>query len=373
MSQRYNIAIIAGQLVVGGAERQLYLWLSHLDRERFQPVIVTLHPGYNDYWESPIESLGIQLLRIPHNGNSIARLLDITRILRPFRPQLIHGWHLFASPYAGAAAKLLGAKVSLGSLRSSYDSYYRQPILSRLTEWLVDGILVNSHVTEEQLVQANRWPKKKIYVVQNAVDDQIEERSEARSRLWKQWNIPEKRTWIGTMGRFEASKRFDLMLDLAKYLIGCGENFHLLLIGYGDGVGGLRERATALRIDDRVTFIGPDPDARQWLSALDIFCFPSNDEGLPNAVMEAAAAGVPVIAWRMPFMEELLEDDHSAMLVEPGDFNEFCIRVLTLIRDPVLRSRLGQAGQNLILNRFSVNKLVQRLTSVYDELLGNRV
>jgi len=51
-----NIAIIAGQLVVGGAERQLYLWLANLDRERFNPIVLTLHPGYGDYWEKPVEA-----------------------------------------------------------------------------------------------------------------------------------------------------------------------------------------------------------------------------------------------------------------------------------------------------------------------------
>jgi glycosyltransferase involved in cell wall biosynthesis len=71
-------------------------------------------------------------------------------------------------------------------------------------------------------------------------------------------------------------------------------------------------------------------------------------------------------------MEELLEDERSAMLVEPYNFSEFSIKVLALIRDPVLRSRLGQAGQNRILTRFNVDKFVKSLTSVYDELLGNR-
>jgi glycosyltransferase involved in cell wall biosynthesis len=373
MSQRDTVAIIAGQLVVGGAERQLYLWLAHLDRDRFQPVVVTLHPGHNDYWEGPIETLGIQLLRVPSNGNSIARLLEISRILRPFRPHLIHGWHLFACPYSGAAAKLLGARASLGSLRSSYASYHRQQVSSRLTERLVDGILVNSHVTEEQLVRAKRWPRKKIHVVQNAVDDRIEERALARSRLCEQWKIPEASVWIGTVGRFNASKRFDLMLDLAKYLNECGENFHLLIIGYGGMAGILRERANALQIEDRVTFIGSDPDARQWLSALDIFCFLSTDEGLPNAVMEAAVARVPVIAWRMPFMQELLDNDRSAILVDPNDFSGFCNKVLTLIREPALRSRLGKAGQDVMLDRFSVDRAVRSLTSVYDELLSNQV
>src|SRR6202022_4182355 len=83
---RYRVAIIAGQLVVGGAERQLYLWLSHLDRSRFEPVVVTLHPDCSDYWEGAIESLGIPLLRVARRRNPLARLLEITRKVRPYRP-----------------------------------------------------------------------------------------------------------------------------------------------------------------------------------------------------------------------------------------------------------------------------------------------
>ena len=99
---------MAGQLVVGGAERQLYLWLSHLDRTRFRPVVVTLHPEYGDYWEGPIESLDIPVLRVPRRRNRLWRLAQVVRLLHPFRPSLVHGWHLFASPYAGAAAGCCG-------------------------------------------------------------------------------------------------------------------------------------------------------------------------------------------------------------------------------------------------------------------------
>ena len=89
--------------------------------------------------------------------------------------------------------------------------------------------------------------------------------------------------------------------------------------------------------------------------------------------MEAAVARVPVIAWRMPFMQELLDNDRSAILVDPNDFSGFCNKVLTLIREPALRSRLGKAGQDVMLDRFSVDRAVRSLTSVYDELLSNQV
>jgi glycosyltransferase involved in cell wall biosynthesis len=366
-----GIAIIAGQLVVGGAERQLYLWLANLDRERFDPVVVTLHPGCGDYWEKPIESLGIPLLRVARRPNPISRLLEITRKLRPFRPRLVHGWHLFASPYAGAAALLLGARASLGSLRGSFEAYRRHRAQSILTEWLTDGIIVNSACAANQLAAAKGIRRRRIYTVPNAVEDRIEERARAREMLAVRWNVDPRRIWIGSTGRFEQSKRFDLLLEAVASLRRREEDVHLVLIGYGEGLDLLRSKAEALGIADRVTFTGQDADARVWMSALDIFCFLSLDEGQPNAVMEAAAAGVPIVAWRTPFLEELSDGGRAAALVPPRDLKALDEALETLIREPVTRERLGLGGRSYILANFSVRRFVQGITSTYEELLAH--
>jgi len=368
---RYNIAIIAGQLVVGGAERQLYLWLSHLDRSRFEPVVLTLHPDCGDYWEVAIESLGIPLLRVPRRRNPLARLLEITRKLRPYRPHLVHGWHLFASPYAGATAILLGARASLGSLRGSFDAYLRHRTQSILTEWLTDGILVNSVSAAQQLARTPRRAQRRIYTVPNAVEDRIEERARARARLAQKYSIEPRRIWIGSTGRFEESKRFDLLLEVTALLHRRGEDIHLVLIGYGAGLSALRSGAESLGLSDRVTFTGQDADARLWMSALDIFCFLSLDEGLPNAVMEAAAAGVPVVAWRTPFLEELLDEGRSAVLVPPTNLEALEQALGTLIREPGTRDRLGRSGRSYVLANFSIGRFVQGITKTYEELLAN--
>lgn len=368
---RYNIAIIAGQLVVGGAERQLYLWLSNLDRDRFDPVVVTLHPDCGDYWETPIESLGIPLLRIARGRNPIVRLLDVTRALRPYEPHLVHGWHLFASPYAGATAMLLGARASLGSLRGSFDAYQRHRTLSILTEWLTDGILVNSQSVARQLAGGGRGARRRIYTVPNAVEDRIEERARARTRIAQKCSIEPSRIWIGSTGRFEESKRFDLLLDAVASLRRRDEDVQLVLIGYGPGLEALRSRAESLGLSGRVTFTGQDADARLWMSALDIFCFLSLDEGQPNAVMEAAAAGVPVVAWRTPFLEELLDDGRSAVLVPAGDLHALDQALGTLIHEPGTRDRVGRGGRSYVLANFSVGRFVQGITKTYEELLAN--
>lgn len=370
MSEAQTIAIIAAQLGVGGAERQLYLWLSHIDRRRFEPVVVTLHPDCGDYWESAIESLGIPLLRVARGRNPLVRLLEIMRALRPYRPHLIHGWHLFASPYAGAAAILLGARASLGSLRGSFHAYLQHPAQSILTEWLTDGILVNSASAARQLAGVRRRVRRQIYTVPNAVEDRIEERANARARLSQKYSIAPGSIWIGSAGRLEESKRFDLLLDVTALLRGGGEDVNLVLFGYGAMLDGLRARAAALGISDRVAFTGEEAKARLWMSALDIFCFLSEDEGLPNAVMEAAAAGVPVVAWRTPFLEELLDGGRSAVLVPPGNLQALEQALARLIHDPGARDRVGRSGRSYVLDNFSVRRFVEGITNTYETLLA---
>jgi len=137
-----NIAILAGQLVVGGAERQLYLWLANLDRERFNPIVLTLHPGFGDYWEKPIDDLGIPLFRINQRNNRISRLREIQRILQPFQPQLVHGWHLFSGAYASLVAPHFKAK-SLVGIRSSFESIQNSLEL-RIAQYFADAFIANS-------------------------------------------------------------------------------------------------------------------------------------------------------------------------------------------------------------------------------------
>ena len=170
------------------------------------------------------------------------------------------------------------------------------------------------------------------------------------------------------MGRFQESKRFDILLDLMAMLK--AEDVLLLLVGDGPMFAALKSKAASLGISDRVVFTGEDADARLWMSAFDIFCFPSEDEGLPNAVMEAAAAGVPIVGWRSPFLEEILEDGRSAVLVERGDVQALQGAITALIRDPERRNRLGLSGRSRVLNTFSVRRLVDGMTLTYERMFS---
>ena len=361
-----NIAIIAGQLVVGGAEKQLYLWLANLDRESFNPIVLTLHPGYGDYWEKPVEDLGIPLFRINHRKNRFSRLREIRRTLQPFQPQLVHGWHLFSGAYASLVAPRLMAK-SLVGIRSSFESIQNSLEL-RIAERFADAFITNSESAAAR-IKSEKPSVRQVYVVPNAVIVDFEAREAVREKLKQELGLRPDALWLIAIGRMEQLKHFDELLEVAASLREKHCNFQLILIGGGAEESYLKQLSQQLRLEDYVRITGEIPNANQWLKGFDIFCMPSVSEGLPNVVMEAAAAGLPIVTWQLPFYEELLTPDDTALMASPGDRAGFEQAVLKLINDQSLREELGAAAQAQITEKFSLDRYIQNMTRVYETML----
>ena len=361
-----NIAIIAGQLVVGGAEKQLYLWLANLDRESFNPIVLTLHPGYGDYWEKPVEDLGIPLFRINQRKNRFSRLREIRRTLQPFQPQLVHGWHLFSGAYASLVAPRLMAK-SLVGIRSSFESIQNSLEL-RIAERFADAFITNSESAAAR-IKSEKPSVRQVYVVPNAVIVDFEAREAVREKLTQELGLRPEALWLIAIGRMEQLKHFDELLEVAASLREKHCNFQLILIGGGAEESYLKQLSQQLRLEDYVRITGEIPNANRWLKGFDIFCMPSVSEGLPNVVMEAAAAGLPIVTWQLPFYEELLTPDETALMAAPGDRAGFEQAVLKLINDQSLREELGAAAQAQITEKFSLDRYIQNMTRVYEMML----
>lgn len=366
MAEQKRVAIVTGQLVVGGAERQLYLWLLNMDRSRFSPVVITLHPNHNDYWESPLEALGVPLVRIPESTDKFSRLAKVFSAVKAFTPDLVQGWHLFASPYAGLVGKWL-RKPSLGGFRDSYPIFKHQPLEGNLAVHLTDAMLINSETTARSLRAQYPHKADKIFAVQNAIVDDFIARGDARNHLRELFGLDDEKIWIGTIGRLDPKKRFDLYVQLASSLRDFPVQF--LLIGDGPEKDKLERQATELGLGNRLIFTGEIPNAARWMKGLDIFSFTSYDEGMPNVVMEAGAAGLPVVTWDLPFYREILPSAQLACLVPPGDLEQMKFCLSNLINSPTEREKLGKAAQAHILQTFGLDRYVSRMTGLYDHLL----
>ena len=169
----------------------------------------------------------------------------------------------------------------------------------------------------------------------------------------------------------ESSKRFDLLLALLASLRDKDPNLQLVLFGDGPERKTLEAKSEALSLNSNITFAGEVPLASHWLPAFDLFVFPSVDEGLPNVVMEAAAAGLPIVTWDLPFNREILENEKTGLLVEAGNVQKLEEALLRLISSPQLRSQLGREAQAHIQNQFCLEQYIHNMTAVYEDLLDS--
>ena len=124
--------------------------------------------------------------------------------------------------------------------------------------------------------------------------------------------------------------------------------------------------ARELGITSQVRLPGLLPDAATYLAAVDIFCLTSYSEGMPNSVMEAAAAGLPIVSTTCGDSIHLIEHGSSGFLVPPNDDNAMCGYLDRLLADASLRFRLGLAGKTKMRDEFTVATMVRRMTEVYD-------
>jgi len=166
-------------------------------------------------------------------------------------------------------------------------------------------------------------------------------------------------------------KRLDVLLE-AVALLG-NPPIHVTLVGDGPMRARLEELAKRLDIDDQVVFAGYVPDApATCLSQADLFVLSSDFEGMPNALLEAMASGLPCVATGVGGVLEIVEHERTGLLVPPGDPEALAWAISRLIEDEALRHSLGRNARDFVLNNFTIEKAATRHQQVYRAVLGSR-
>jgi glycosyltransferase involved in cell wall biosynthesis len=173
---------------------------------------------------------------------------------------------------------------------------------------------------------------------------------------------------IALLGRFHRQKGHAVLLHALKRLDGQGPPVRACLFGEGPDEEALKKMAFDLGIADRVRFIGVVENPIEAMAGMDAIVLPSLWEGMPNAVLEAMAAGKPVVASRIAGMDELVQDGITGLLCSPGNAGELAAALLRLARDRQLACAMGQAGRRLAREKFSIDATVAATVRMYDEL-----
>ena len=215
---------------------------------------------------------------------------------------------------------------------------------------------------------ARGLPAEKFAVIPNGVLP-AEPSPITRVELLAELSLPANTRLIGTVSRLWPQKRVkDLIWATDQLRILCKEA-HLLIIGDGPQRTALERVRRLYEVEAGVHFLGERTDVSRFLPHCDVFWLASAYEGQSNALMEAVAAGVPVVASDIPANRELVTNGENGILVPMNVRSEFARRTYLLLEDPALAARLAAAGQQRMLAEFSVQRMVERYVKLYNELL----
>jgi len=181
---------------------------------------------------------------------------------------------------------------------------------------------------------------------------------------------PDRAPVIGMAGPLEILKGGSFFLRACHRVISNGHNIRIVITGSGPEERNLRHLATSLQLDDQVTFVDDSVDMQMFLSAMDVFCLPSLQQGIGVLLLEAMALGRPVIASGVGGILTVLDNNNAGITVPASDSRGLADAILKLINDPDDTRRMAQAGRSLVEQRFTLDRMVDEITALYSELDG---
>ena len=296
----------------------------------------------------------------------------VSRLLREGGFALVHSHGKGAGLYARLAARRAGVPAVHtfhGIHYAQYPPGMRAAYLG-MERWLARRTHTLIHVSASEAAEAARLglaPPGRSRVIVNGIDAaQVRARARAAPLDRRALGLPaDARGVVGTVARLEPVKRVDLLLEAMARLLAGRPDAALLVVGDGPAAGALRQRARALGIEGRTAWAGAMPDAVRCLPAVDVFASASRGEGLPLALLEAMACGLPVVATRVPGHGDVVVDGDTGLLTDPDGPAGLAEALARVLADPAWARGLGEAGRERVERQFSARRMASEVAEVY--------
>jgi glycosyltransferase involved in cell wall biosynthesis len=355
---------------VGGAQAYVSSLLPALV-ERFDVTVAAHGPGpLRDATEATDHARFIPLesVRQPISPfRDLAAFVELLRLLRRERPDILHANSSKAGALGRFAAFLTGVPIRIFTVHG-WAFAAHSGISSRLYRWadrVVRSLTTMTICVSERErttgLSAGTCEADRTVVIPNAVDVARAPRSQPAGR---------ERPLIVSVGRLKAPKDFPtLVRALGKLTPG---SFDALIVGDGPDRGRLEEQIDELGLSDSVHLAGERLDVPELLAAADVFVLSSRSEGMPVSVLEAMAAGLPIVASRVGGVPEQIADGETGLLVEPRDADELAAALTRLTQDADLRIRLGAAARTRAEQAFDLEPFRRAHVELYSRELASR-
>ncbi|MBX9622436.1 MAG: glycosyltransferase family 4 protein [Gemmataceae bacterium] len=348
-----NLVQLTSSTFFGGPERQILGLAAALPDSVRTTVVSFAEGGRCGAFLAEAEGRGVDAVALrndfPRVAAAVAELAGVLRE-RGADVLLCHGYK------ANVLGRVAARRVGIPAVAVSR-GWTAEDRKVRAYEWLdrrhlplMDHVVC---VSDGQAQKVRRWcrvPEARLTVIRNAA--RFADRTPDRDGLAKFFPCPVL-NFVVAAGRLSPEKGFDVLIDAAAEVLQAEPTTGFVLFGEGTMRPDLERRVAAFGLTGRFVLPGFRADLDRLLPGAGVVCLPSFTEGLPNVALEASAAGVPVVATAVGGTPEVVADGETGLLVPPGDPAALAEMLLTLLRDPALRSRMGAAGRRRMRERFT--------------------
>lgn len=371
--KKKKILYIITKASFGGAQRYVYDLATNIPQDKFE-VAVALG-GEGGLKDKLIES-GIRVITINNLERDISASKDLSvffeliNIIKTERPDVVHlnsskigGLGALATRITSSDARIIftGHGWAFNESRSAVSKIIIGA-LHFITILLSHKTIAVSQATREQ-IDIFPFIKNKLEVIHNGLGkiDFLDRESSRRTLLKDEVN----KIWIGTISELHKNKGLDIAIKAFKEISRDNSQAIFVIIGDGEERIALEKLIRELDLTGKVFLLGRVNEASKYLKAFDIFTLTSRTEALPYVILEAGAAGLPVVATKVGGVPEIIENGVSGLLIEPKNEIEIANALSTLLLDKQLSTSFGVELKQKIDQEFSLNKMIGRTTDLY--------
>ena len=350
----------------GGMELGVLKLVNRLDPHRIQSSICSTRAGGG---LAPLLAPHVSLFELRRrNGNDLRLVWEMYRLFRRERPHIVHT-HAWGTLLEGLiAARMAGVPVVVHGEHGTLQLRWRQRLFQRFGWSRVDRLLSGSTRLAQRMAHEVAIPPDRIQTIRNGVELSRFQRRITTKEARRELALPDSTPVVGAVGRLVPVKDHVSLVEAVAMLGRDGLAPVLVIAGEGPERDAIHGRARALGLDSQVRLLGHRTDIQTVFAALDVFVLSSRSEGLNNTILEAMAAGLPVVATRVGGADEMVIDGVTGFLVPATAPDKMADALKQLLSDLSMRLAMGQAGRARAETEFDLDRTLLKYERMYTEL-----
>jgi glycosyltransferase involved in cell wall biosynthesis len=364
-SQRFNILYTTSfGNMMGGGQGSLYYLIRYMNKDIFHPIV--LCPGEGELAEK-MRGAGAEVMFFDVGRIRYLNPLVIKKFISLIKEKqiaLIHTDSTTETFYCGIAARIMRIPL-IWHIRTSEGEWFLDRILSLLSTQL---LLVANAIS-----QRFEWLKdtQKVVVIYNGIDLEEFDHFSATPSIREEFNINKETVLLGCIGRIEKRKGQEYLVSAMRHI----DNAKLILVGRGreEDINKIKMLCNDFNIADRIIYVGYRDDILSMIKEIDILVFPTiSGEGFPRVILEAMAAGKPIVATDNAGNPEAVVDGLTGYIVPTGDIPALVERIDLLIADKKKREGMGRTGRKRVEESFTIQQHADKIMKLYLEILQEK-